>query len=28
VLVRSTLSALGSSYQIIGEFPLKAGLTA
>lgn len=28
VLVRSTLSALGSSYQIIDEFPLTAGFTA
>ncbi|MBL8429708.1 MAG: RNA 2',3'-cyclic phosphodiesterase [Dechloromonas sp.] len=28
VLVRSTLSALGSSYRIIGEFPLTAGLSA
>ncbi|UCV24850.1 RNA 2',3'-cyclic phosphodiesterase [Ferribacterium limneticum] len=28
VLVRSTLSALGSSYQIIDEFPLTAGFSA
>lgn len=28
VLVRSTLSALGSSYQIIDEFPLTASLSA
>ena len=28
VLVRSTLSALGSSYRIIDEFPLTAGLSA
>ena len=28
VLVRSTLSSLGPSYRIIGEFPLTAGLSA
>ena len=28
VLVGSTLSALGSSYRIIDEFPLTAGLSA